>query len=580
MNVSCERSAVRWRVLSAVAVTLALAAGACGDDDDPSSASAPATNASAPATSASETATSASAPASSAPATSASETAPSTSGVDASTTTAADAAEETPVSGGQATYLFQSEMGATFDPVKLISVSSSIGDGTAGFNVYGSLVGTDPLTREVHPHMAESLTSDDGSVWTLKLRDGVKFSDGTDFDAEAVKFNWERHADPANTSSSRGVVAAMQAIEVVDPLTLRITLTEPNQQFPRTLGQYTLTFIASPTAIRAGTVGEKPVGAGPFLLKEWVRDDHMTFVRNPTYWDAPRPYLDELTIRPIIDPAQRLNAAITGQGQVAFLYNPTDAESAADEGLELHHIKMNGGQTIIFNFASPLGADERFRRALRLAIDNAQLSEIVARGAGTDDATTFFTEDSPLYNPSLRFPEPDLAEAQRLIDELASERGGTLEFTLNASQPQQTNADAIQTQLAQFDNLKVNLNIQSAAAHPKTVIVDKAFEVALWNTFNLDPEPRSHDFFLTGSPRNYSNGYSDPEMDAALKKGRQATTEAERQAAYDEMQQIIIDTTPVIVISRADHYIATNEKIHGAAFIEDGVMRWDQVWID
>jgi peptide/nickel transport system substrate-binding protein len=567
MNVSCERSAVRWRSLLAVAVTLALSAGACGDDDEPSSA--PSTSASEPSTSGSE------------PSTSGSEPSTSGSGVDASTTTAADAAEETPVSGGQATYLFQSEMGATFDPVKLVSVSSSIGDGTAGFNVYGSLVGTDPMTREVNPHMAESLTSDgDGSVWTLKLRDGVKFSDGTDFDAEAVKFNWERHGDPANASAARGVVAAMKAIEVVDPLTVRITLSEPNQQFPRTLGQYTLTFIASPTAIRAGTVGEKPVGAGPFLLKEWVRDDHMTFVRNPTYWDAPRPYLDELTIRPIIDPAQRLNAAITGQGEVAFLYNPTDAESAADEGLELHHIKMNGGQTIMFNFASPLGADERFRRALRLAIDNAQLSEVVERGAGTDDATTFFTEDSPLYNPSLRFPEPDLAEAQRLIDELASERGGTLEFTLNASQPQQANADAIQAQLAQFDNLKVNLNIQSAAAHPKTVIVDKAFEVALWNTFNLDPEPRSHDFFLTGSPRNYSNGYSDPEMDAALKKGRQATTEAERKAAYDEMQQIIIDTTPVIVISRADHYIATDEKVHGAAFIEDGVMRWDQVWID
>jgi peptide/nickel transport system substrate-binding protein len=484
-----------------------------------------------------------------------------------------------PEAGGTATYLSYTELGGNFDPVRLVVNTAVILDGTAGSLVYSALVATNPETREVEPVLAESLSSDDGTVWTLVLREGVVFSDGTEFDAEAVKFNWERHADEANTSSARGVAAAMTAIDVVDERTLQVTLREPNMQFPRTLGQYSLTFIASPTAIQAGTIGEKPVGAGPFLLQEWVRDDHMTFIRNDTYWDAPRPYLDEVIVKPILDPTQRNNAMMTGQGDVTFATKPADVAALVDAGLVKYELKLNGGQSLLFNFDTPLGGDARFRTALRLAIDNEQISELVHQGFATDHATTWFTPESPFYDESAEFAEPDLEEAQRLIDEVAAENGGTVAFSIVAGLPNREIANALQAQLSPLDNLDVQLDVIDTGAHIQKVNVQRDYVVTLGNSFNLDPEPRTHDFFLTGSPRNYTN-YSDPDMDAALKAGRAAATLEDREAAYQTVQQLIIDQNAMIVVSRADHYIVYNaDRLQDLSYMEDGVIRWDRVWV-
>lgn len=492
----------------------------------------------------------------------------------------ADPAEPgSPQAGGSATYLFHAELGGTFDPVKLVVNTAVIADGTAGSLVYGALVATNPDTREVEPVLAESLSSDDGVVWTLVLREGLQFSDGTLFDAEAVKYNWERHADEANGSSARGVVAEMTSIEVIDPRTLEITLVEPNQQFPRTLGQYAITFIASPTAIEAGTIGEQPVGAGPFVLKEWVRDDHMTFVRNDNYFDAPRPYLDEVVVRPIVDPTQRANAATTGQGDATFVFSPAEAARLQDQGLELHEIKLNGGQSLLFNHDTPLGGDVRFRTALRLALDNELVGDVVHQGYATDHARTFFTEASPFYDAEATFARPDREEAQRLIDELAAELGGDVSFSIVTGQPQATYGDALQAQLSEIDNLNVEIDLVATGAHVQKVNVQRDFVVAIGNSFNLDPEPRTRDFFFTGSPRNYT-GYSDPEMDVALEIGRTTADADERREAYSTVQRIINEQNAVVVISRADHYVMVNpDRLHGVSFLEDGVMRWDSVWV-
>jgi peptide/nickel transport system substrate-binding protein len=570
-----RRVITKWLVMIAATSLVAVACG--GDDDATTDGDGPATSdeavtASGPATTDGQDdggeppSTSATGSDAAAPATTSGEQEP---------------GEGEPVAGGEATYLFQSELGTNFDPTKLISVSASIATGNVGYLLYGMLVATDPSTLEVEPHMLESLEgSADGTVWTLRLRPGLTFSDGTPFDAEAIKLNWARHADPANASGARGVVAGMQAIEVIDPVTLEVTLSEPNQQFPRTLAQYSITFIAAPSAIEAGTVAEHPIGAGPFLLEEWARDDHMTFVKNPTYWDAPRPYLDTLTIRPIIDPTQRINSMLSGQGDVAFAY-AGQIQPAVDEGLDVHPISMNGGTAVLFNFGTPLGSDVRFRRAVRLAVDNAQVAEVVDRGAGADDATTFFTADSPFYDAEFATPAPDLAAAQALIDEMVAENGGPIEFAISTGPPQQPIADLLQAQLSQLDGVNVTVEVLAVGPYIEAVVVQKNFTVAMWNTFNLDPEPRSHDFFLTGSPRNYTNGYSNPAVDEALKAGRTATDPEDRKAAYETLQRLLLEDVPVLTVKRSDHYIVSNpETIHGLSFVEDGIARWEHVWVD
>lgn len=566
------RASVRARRSALVVGILALALGACGGDDDttepptPTTAASGATNQDPGGADDAGDAPTTTTTASSDPAT------PPASSPD-------EPAADEPHLGGTVTFLTYGELGGNFDPVRLVVNTAVIADGTAGSLVYSALVATDPETRDVEPVLAESLTSDDGQVWTLVLKEGLTFSDGTPFDAEAVKFNWERHADEANASSARGVALSMSSIDVVDARTVQVTLTEPNMEFPRTLGQYSLTFIASPAAIESGTIGEQPVGAGPFLLQEWARDDHMTFVRNDSYWDAPRPYLDEVVVRPIIDPSQRINAMTTGQGDVTFATKTADVARLVDAGFVDYELKLNGGQSMLFNFASPLGGDVRFRTALRLAIDNERISELVHNGLATDHALTWFTSGSPFYDESATFAAPDLAEAQRLIDELAAENGGTVSFTLVAGLPNREIADAIQAQLSMLDNLDVQISAIDTGAHVQQVNVQRDYVVALGNSFNLDPEPRTRDFFTTGNPRNYTN-YSDPAMDAALEAGRNAGSLEARRAAYKTVEQLINEQNAMVVVSRSDHHIVYDgERLQNMRFLEDGVVQWDSVWV-
>jgi peptide/nickel transport system substrate-binding protein len=122
-----------------------------------------------------------------------------------------------------------------------------------GGPLYGQLVVTDPGSGRVVPRMAESLSTDDGLVWTLVLREGLRFTDGTPYDAAAVKFGWSRYSDPGVASEAGGAAAATIAeMTEVDARTLRIRLVEPNRQFDRLVVTTSLNHIGSPSALQRG----------------------------------------------------------------------------------------------------------------------------------------------------------------------------------------------------------------------------------------------------------------------------------------------------------------------------------------
>ncbi|GAA1845627.1 ABC transporter substrate-binding protein [Actinomadura bangladeshensis] len=488
----------------------------------------------------------------------------------------ADEASGPPQSGGTATFGVTGDISGTFDPAKLLSVSTTIADGTVGYLLYGSLVETNPNTQEVVPVMAKSLTSDDGTVWNLVLRDGLKFSDGTAFDAAAVKLNWERHADPALASGAGGVAKSFASLEVVDPVTLRIKLKKINFQFPRSVALFAVNWIASPAAIKAGTLGEKPVGAGPFTLKERLRDDHMTFARNPAYYDAPRPYLDEVVLRPIGDAAQRLNSAATGQLDALVGLTRNDAVQAEKQGLKVRTVNMSGGHALYFNLAKPTSGDVRFRRAIRLAVDNADVRESVEQGSG-EDTNAFFAPGTVFANPAGAWPKPDLAAAQKLIDEMAAERGGPIRFSFLVSQPNEAMGNAVQTQLAALKNLEVDLQVVSQFLPTQRMIAGD-FEVADFNNFNLDPEPRIGLLLEPGNARNYLR-YDNPEMTAVLEAGRATQDVEKRKEAYRKFDEIVNRDVPWVVVLRSNpNVIWDKNKLKDVTVFEDGIVHWDRAW--
>lgn len=504
--------------------------------------------------------------------------APSIANVNSSPQTTA-ASGETPKPGGSLTYVYYNEA-ISLDPIKQNWASAVLQDGIRAFPIFDTLLMQDPTNGSLSTETAQSLTSTDALNWQLKVKPNIKFSDGTAYDASAIRFNWLRAADPANGSPYASVAQSMQSLTVADPLTLNITLKTRNGQFPRSVARF-LGFIGSPTAIQSmGTAyASSPVAAGPFLVKEWVRDDHLTLVRNPTYWNAPRPYLDSITLKLVINAAQRYDTFKTGGGD-AMLAAANDLDAyvqAVKDGFPVAKTVLSGGRNIYLNTSKPPFDDIRARRAVALGLDRNGYSQALEHGQGII-VDNLFTDASPFYDPSLKLPTYDPAAAQKQIDAYVADHGGTpLTFTILSNPTAAAQLQWFQGALAQYKNIKVDIEtVANAQYTPRQLSGDYQFAIAA--TTPLDPEPALYDAFYSTGAKNFER-YSNADLDKALDAGRSALDPAARVAAYKTAQQIIIDQVPVVFYTRLQIFQFLQAKVQNWQMFEDATPRFDGVWL-
>ena len=478
-----------------------------------------------------------------------------------------------PKQGGQITFLVSSE-GRGYDPTL---INGSGPDGNQSMALFDVLIWLDPVTGKIQPQIAESVSSTDGKVWTIKLRSGVKFSDGTPFDAEAVKFNWERHGDPANRSAALSVIRGIQTMTVTDPLTLTVTLNTVNGQFPRILARR-LNFIGSPTAIKAlgAEFANKPVGAGPFKLTSWDKGNQMVVERNPTYWNAPRPYLDKITFKAVADNKQRYDTFNTG-ADLAWTNDPKAAVDAKKDGHNSVRIVMNGGANVAFNTTKAPFDDARIRKAVAHVIDVNALNASFGQGNEVP-ADTLFLDTNPFYDATAKKPAYDLAAAQKLIDAYVAEKGGPVRFKMGAFLVNRGAAEFIQAQFAGLKNVQMEVESGDTSALVQSVTVDRNFQAQIWGV-NLVPDPESqlYEFLHSTSSGNFS-GYKNPAMDAALDKGRTSLTDADRKAAYQQVQQILMTDVPTIFLYHTQLLLTAKSNLHDVTLWNEGALLADRIW--
>lgn len=484
---------------------------------------------------------------------------------------ASDAGE--PRQGGTATVLVVSEA-RTLDPAQLNNATST--NSAVGNALYGQLVRNDARTGELLPALAEELASPDGTTWTLRLRTGLTFSDGTPFDATAVKANWDRIADPATRSPAIATVGDIVASSVVDARTLTFTLREPNAHFGQAVIANGTNWIASPAALAKGpeAFDAAPVGAGPFVLTEWVRDDRMVLDRNPRYHDAPRPHLDQLVLRPNPDGVQRLQTLQAGDAQLALSINPEISQRAEDVGLHVDRAALNGANQVTFNTARAPFDDVRARQAITAAVDLDALNAAVYGGAATSP-TSLFPEGSPFHDPAVTLYPHDPARAQQLFDEL-----GGLTFSLGSFPTTESVkvTQAVQAQLAAYRNVTVQVEtLDFAGATARLRSGD--FQAMIAGTTFLDPEPQVYQTLRTGSAANFAK-VSDPDLDAALLEGRRTTDPASRTAAYRTVQERVRDLVPALYYVRDGSAVMSDESVGGVGFYGQGSVLLDGVWVD
>ena len=503
---------------------------------------------------------------------------PTVQGLAQATTTAPTTPSEPIQPGGTLTVLFHTESNG-FDPTKGVGNASG-NDMQRMFQVYDALVYQDPPTGSVVPETAQSMTSADAKVWTLKLRDGIKFTDGTPYDANAVKFNWDRHADATNGSQWAATFKTF-TFQVVDPLTVQITLNSPNSQFPRVISRQ-LAYIASPAAIQAAGPGTaynnaKPVGAGPFMLQSWTRDSEMVLVRNPSYWNAPRPYLDKLDFKVITDPTQRDNTFKSGNGDLSEGTQLTINDMAKNFPVYASPSINTGGIGMQENHA-PFN-DRNVRKAMALAFDVDQYNSVVNANV-FETAHTAFTANYPYTDPAIAWPKPDLAAAQKLVDDyVANVNGGKdITFTYSFLSPaNDTGAQLLQAQLQRLNHVKVNLKGETQNQLVADLIA-KNNDMTAMGYVGVDPESDfTEDMLCKGSRQFYS--YCNTEVDRLVLDSRQTLDTAKRNQDLKDIQKIVIDDAMYIPFQHYSELFVYRNNVKNLSTFDDGGLLLDRMWL-
>ncbi|GLY38868.1 ABC transporter substrate-binding protein [Amycolatopsis sp. NBRC 101858] len=482
----------------------------------------------------------------------------------------------TPSARTSATVLTLGEL-RTLDPAKMGNNFAS--GGVVGNALFGTLLVDDPSSGDIRPSMGEAFTTaDGGQTFELKLLDRLVFTDGSPLDAEAVKYNWDRMRDPATGSPYRSDASMVASTTVVDRTRLRVTMTQPVPNFAHSVVTTSMNWIASPAALAAGAQAfdANPIGAGPFTLKAWRRDDAMELVKNPKYWDAPKPYLDHLTLRPSVDAAQRVNTVTNNDADAAIESNWQNLKKANEAGLQTIMQPLSGGNYIAMNMRRAPFDDNRARAALAAAINPQALNESAFDGAGLLVDTLFTTMSS--FHADIPASSPDRATAQRLFDELAAAgKPLSFTFTVTSATENRAQAEAIQAQLRTFRNVSITIKTVELA-QLQTLQTSHDFDATVTSAAFLDPEPRLWTAFRGDSPSNMS-GVDDQQLNAALLAGRTTTTDDQRRAAYDTVQQRLVDLHPMIWIARTACAAIATKTVGGLIQYGFGSLRPEELWI-
>ncbi len=575
---------VRYRLLAAGAI-VAIVAAACGQGASP----APATQA--PATEA---------PASQAPATEAPAT---------------QAPAETPVAGtpkegGTFVVAIPGDLNRT-DPALVDDANSTY----VLEQVLETLVTLKPGTGgEIIPALAESWTiSPDGLQYTFKIREGIKFHDGTDLNAEAVKVNFDRWMNIPQSYVDLGytyyidtvITPQVTSVTAPDPTTVVVTLNQPNSAF---LIQMTLTpfAISSPKALEEGNAsapdfannkyatGGPPaaVGTGPFMFKSWVPGTEVVLVKNPDYWNAAAggPYLDQITFKPITDSTATLNAIQAGEVDLVQAISPVDLATVQSDP-NLQAIDRGGSCNVgllAMQQSKPPFDNLKIRQAVAAAVNRQALVDAFFGGAGV--VPTTYAPPGTQYAKDVNFPAYDPEAAKQLIAE-----SGVTDLSFDFWYPSDVTRAYMPDPKGEFESILRDLEAVGFKPNPKTapwrpdyLAAESTGEYPMWligwncDWLGLDNFLFTAWFGYRGDPYgpNPEFSYKNDEMNQAMVDALKATDPAAQEAAWGKALDMVAADMPALPIASAKTPGAMAAYVKGVIPSPTLLEIFQGVWLD
>jgi peptide/nickel transport system substrate-binding protein len=437
--------------------------------------------------------------------------------------------------------------------------------------IYETLFTRNAETMEIEPLLVDSYENPDNLTWVMKLKEGISFHDGTPFNAEAVKYTFDKFRDPATAAPRASLLEPIESVEVQDEFTVVIKTKYPYGAMLAALSHQNAA-IVSPTADKGGELNQKPVGTGPFKFVEWVQGDHITLEGYADYWQG-APKLEKVTFRVV--PEVNTAVSMLQAGEVQFITGLQSELLPRLESLENVEIVTREGTPVTylgFNMEKAPMNDLKFRQAVAHAINRGAYIEHL-KGLGVASNSIIGPKVFG-YNESAEELgyEYDVEKAKKLIEENGF--SGTKVKMLVANTPVYVKiSEIVQAQL-------------------KEVGIDAQIELLEWGTF-LDVSGKG-EFDITflgwtnstadGSELLYPNlhadnigasnrvRYNNPEFNKLVEESRTAVDQEERKAKLDEANKLAIQDAPWVVMNHGIVTAAVDKSVKG--FEMDPTGQW------
>ncbi|MEW9805208.1 ABC transporter substrate-binding protein [Mesorhizobium sp. ZMM04-5] len=384
---------------------------------------------------------------------------------------------------------------------------------------------------EVLPALAESWTvSDDGKLYTFKLRTGVKFHDGTDFDAADVKFTLDRARADDSTNAQKALFAAIESVDVVDPATVTVTLGTPQGSFPYNMGWGDAVIVAPESA---DTNKEKPVGTGPFKFDNWAKGSSITLVRADGYWGEPAA-LEKAEFRIIPDAAAAVPALLSGDVQALPNFQLGDAlpQVQSDPRFKVVIGSTEGETILATNNKKPPFDNLKVRQAIAHAIDRKAIIDGASGGFGVPIGSHFSPANEAYVDLTGTYPY-DPAKAKELLKEAGLESGFKTTLKLPPVGYARDGGQIIASQLREI-GIEAEIIPVEWADWLKQVFTEKDYDLSIVS----HTEPNDIGIYAR---KEYYFNYDNPAFDKVIEELNLTSDVAKRNALYGQAQKILAD---------------------------------------
>lgn len=483
-----------------------------------------------------------------------------------------------PQQGGTLTMADYTEA-RSLNPTQTYATGASAGNAIAA--IYDTLMRYDHEAQAWVPQLAESLESnDDNTVWTLNLREGVEFSDGTPLNADAVIGSLGYYMQNYGFQSLT-MIASGTEMKKVDDQTVEFTVAVPWATFPAMLA-------GGPGMIMAPAAYDdpenfEPIGAGAFEFEKYAPAEELVLAARDDYFDG-RPNIDKLRFVWVGADDAKVESFEAGEVDAAWIRGPQPVEDARERGIEGYMFVVGAGAQLTINAREGRpGEDPRVRQAIAHAFDPEAYLARAADGAGIPSKKVF-AETSP-WSTDAEPREFDQEEAKRLLEEAKADGyDGKLTYVASGDPTAQKAAVQLEAQLEAVGFDVTVDGIDNIADLTRRVYIDHDFDLAQGATSISDEDPYGAmaEWLFSQSPTNGA-GYASDDMDNLLRQLQAVGDDAsspEAQEAVTAIEALIHEDVPAVIINPAGNFVMMQDNVHGIVPTTQTMVLFDDAWIE